>query len=102
MKHTVECFIRGNGSEWEAFCADFDISVHASSLSEAKTMIERAVISYVEDAIAEGPVMADKLLNRRAPLLTRIGWRASFMLHTLGLFGHGADVEARLNVPCPA
>jgi len=99
----VNCYARSHDDHWQAVCLDFDLMVEGSSLEEVKEAINGAVISYIEDALKEEPEDASRLLNRRAPLLTRIAWTWPFI--AAALFGRrkdGADNSVGFAVTCHA
>lgn len=69
-KHLIlKCLAKKQGNEWVVFCLDFDLAAQASTLGEAKRLLEAQIQEYVFDALAgEDSEYADQLLSRRAPL----------------------------------
>ena len=84
VKPYFTCYIEGANDDWQAHCADFDISVNGRSLDETKLRLETAVRSYVGDALSEPEPARSRLLNRRSPLWTRITWRLRVAISALG------------------
>ena len=70
----IVCFAHGRPGEWEAFCADFDISVQGRDFHEVQCALEAAIRDYVEAACQESAEDRDRLLSRRAPLWRRLWW----------------------------
>ena len=69
VQRILHCFAKGDETNgWEAICVDLDIAVEASTFDEAKACLNRAIGTYIEDAMAEGPEEAARLLSRRAPV----------------------------------
>lgn len=102
-QRNLMCFARGRGDDWEAICIDLDIAVQGVSFDEVKDTLNEAVLTYVEDAIKEGPEVAKKLLNRRAPLYVRIRHSMSYFFHFLFRRRNGGnDLRAGFEIPCHA
>lgn len=74
MLSELICFVHGRGSQWEAICTDYDISVEGASPGEALQTLTKAVQSYIADAMVEDATNRERLLNRRSP------WRVELML----------------------
>lgn len=68
----VKCYARGFPGRWEAICVDFDIAVQGRSFEDVKRLLEGAVKTYIEDACAEEPRVARRLLGRKSPLSLRL------------------------------
>lgn len=99
----VWCFARGRPGDWEAICLDFDIAVQGNSFDDVLGRLESAVNSYVEDALAEPPDVARKLLTRRAPLSVRVRLVGSYLLHVVRSWRRrDGDCQAGFDLPCPA
>lgn len=94
------CFAHGQGDKWEAICLDLDLAVQGRSYEEVYEGLNRAVGTYVEDALKEGPEAARRLLRRKAPWHVRAGYIVSFILSTL----LSRDTEQRhgYTMPCAA
>ena len=102
MEKKLQCFAFGRDNAFEAYCIDLDIAVTGSSFSEVYELLNRAVATYVEDALNEEPAVTRQLLNRRAPWHVRVGMRLRFIAYMmLGRWNHGRE-EASFDVPCPA
>ena len=93
----VRCYAEQRGTQWQAFCLDFNLAAQADSFDEAKKKLEAQIDEYVYDALAgEDRAHASVLLRRKAPLTLRAryqayrwGWRLR------GLFpGGGGDGTA--------
>jgi len=102
VRRTFRCYARGHYGSWEAICTDLDIAVQGRSLPEVKRTLERAVLTYVEDAKAESPAVARRLLSRRAPLPVRARLRLSVLLNRFRSYFDGDAQSAKFKVPCPA
>lgn len=76
----LRCYARGHGGQWEAICLDLDIAISGRSLHEVRTLLNEAVRTYFEDVSKEAPDQRRRLLNRRAPLLTRLSIQAEFAI----------------------
>ena len=94
------CFAHGQGNEWEAICLDLDLAVQGRSYEEVYEGLSKAISTYVEDALKEGPEVGRQLLRRKAPWHVRAGYIASFVLSAL----LSRDTEQRhgYTVPCAA
>jgi GAF domain-containing protein len=73
-KWAVLCFAHGKPGEWEAFCADFDISVQGGTFHEVQRELEAAVTDYVQAALEESEADRARLLSRRAPFWRTLWW----------------------------
>lgn len=99
---SFRCIIRGRGTEWEGLCLDLNIAIHAASQKEVEEGLRYAVTSYVEDALKESEEDCRRLLNRRAPLLTRAKLSLSLALHNLRS-GRGKEPsQASFDLACHA
>jgi len=99
----VNCYARRYDDRWQAVCLDFDLMVEGSSFEEVKEAINAAVISYIEDALEEEREDARRLLNRRAPLFTRIAWTWPFIMSALfGRRKDGNDSSIGFAITCHA
>ncbi len=98
---TLLCFAHGTSQGWEAICVDFDIAVQGDSFQETQTLLSDAIALYVECALREDDETRRKLLNRRAPFLTRV--TLTLKLLSFNIF-HGRQREAQASFPllCPA
>ena len=68
---------------WEAFCLDFDLAVQGRSFEDAKSHLQHAIKTYVEDALKEEESQRARLLNRRAPLPIRLFWGWRFFMSAI-------------------
>ena len=96
----ILCFARGVDGEWEAICPDLDIAVQGSSFDEVKSLLSESIKTYVEDAMAEGPEVARRLLSRRAPLWLRL--QLAFALLGHAVRREGQSYRAGFDLPCHA
>jgi hypothetical protein len=71
----VQCFAQSDGELWEGFCIDFDLAVQGGSFEEVQESLHKAILMYVNSAIAEDS-WDDRvrLFTRRAPLAVRLKW----------------------------
>ena len=101
MKPYFTCYVEGGGDQWQAACVDFDLSVSARSRGEVEALLERAVRTYVRDALSEAEPARTQLLQRSAPWTTRVRWRLRVAMATIGVKRGQPSVEARYALPCP-
>lgn len=97
----LQCYAHGHEGAWEAICVDLDIAVQGSSLDEVRALLDVAIQSYCEDAIAEDRETAVRLLNRRAPFSVRFRLALDYLAHTLRKNGDD-ELKAGFDVACPA
>jgi hypothetical protein len=64
----LRCLAMERKSYWVAMCIDLDLTVQASTQSEAQQLLSEQISSYVGDALGQDLAHADYLLRRRAPL----------------------------------
>ena len=105
MKSSLLCVAHPSDvGGWEAFCLDFDLAVQGHTFDEAKDCLQKAIASYVEDAMKEDIAHRDRLLNRRAPFFVRVAWGWRFFLSTVRdrRDHNNKDVAVGFPVACPA
>jgi hypothetical protein len=103
MGRLLLCVAHGNDEGWEAICLDLDIAVQGYSLDEVKWHLQSAVRTYIQDALAESEPTRQRLLNRRAPFLTRLNFVLRVAMHALFRpRDGGGSMEASFEVPCHA
>lgn len=103
VKDRVWCHARGRSGEWEAICLDFDLAVQGRSFDEVLRLLEDAVNSYIQDALAESPETARRLLARKAPLWVRLRLVFSYLTHVIRSWrNRDGDHQAGFDLPCPA
>lgn len=100
MTKSVWCYAHGQPGSWEAICVDLDIAVQGSSFDEVKGLLDNAVRTYVQDAVAESPEVSKQLLNRRAPLWVRLKFAWAYLVHITRR--NDGEMQAGFDVPCPA
>jgi hypothetical protein len=100
MRKRLLCYAEGHGEAWEAFCLDLDLAVQGRSFEEVYHSLCAAIRDYVEAALKEDRATAERLLNRKAPLLDRL----RFYRHYLGsiLRSHKDEETHGFTIPCPA
>lgn len=94
----VRCFAERRGTQWQAFCLDFNLAAQADSFDEAKKKLEAQIDEYVHDALAgEDRAHAGTLLVRRkAPFSIRARYQAYRWAWRLrGLFPGDGDGGTR-------
>lgn len=97
----LQCYAHGIDNRWQAICVDLDIAVQGGSQEEVKRLLEEAIDSYVMDALAEEPVVAQRLLNRHAPLAVRVRLAIGYLLHTIRR-RDGDEFQAGFDIACHA
>ncbi len=94
------CFAQGTEGDWEAACPDLDIVVQGRSYDEVYDLLNTAIHDYVEGALQEDRVTRERLLNRKAPLLIRLGYVLGFLR---AAWNSGDDrLRHGFTVPCAA
>lgn len=73
------CFAYLRNGAWEAICLDLDITVHAETLEDARSLLNGAVGSYIVAARSERPAVAATLVRRKAPLVVRLRCLARYL-----------------------
>lgn len=101
MTRTVSCFAHGRDGAWEAICLDYDLAVAGRSFEEVKSLLDHAVVTYVEDARREDPRSRNLLLNRRAPFHVRLRHIATFLVAALGRRSPERETRVGFSLPCP-
>ena len=103
MANRVQCFAHGVPGDWEAVCVDLDIAVQGSSFEEVRDLLDEAVHTYVQDALAEDSKRARALLNRRAPIGLRLRLAASYLAHLIfSRRDSDREYQAGFDLPCHA
>jgi hypothetical protein len=97
-KWAVVCFAHGKPGEWEAFCADYDISVQGRSFHDVQRELEAAVTDYVQAALQEDESNRRQLLSRRAPFW-RILWWSFRVLATTWRYRDGGGHDTAASFP---
>jgi hypothetical protein len=91
MQKGLRCFAEKSDSGWQAICVDLDIAVQGDSFEEVKELLDSDIAMYLE-SVAELPEDdRHRLLNRRAPLLTRMGHAMSHFRYFVLRSGHIQD-----------
>lgn len=63
----VRCLLENKDGQWLAFSLEFGLAAQADTLADAKTSLERMIVSYLYDAlIGEDREHAAVLVRRRA------------------------------------
>lgn len=101
---TFSCFAHGRDASWEAICIDLDIAVTGRSFSEVKRLLSTAIKSYVEDARAESPEEAKRLLSRSAPWYVHARLQAEVWWCKLRsrFDGRNGEKASGFDIPCLA
>ena len=104
MPRVIQCVASGHGTEWEAFCLDYDLAVQGQSFEEVRSSLAKAIDMYLGSALAEPEPIRSRLLARRAPFLVRLMWAwrvfwSTLAIHATRRGSYPATVEF---VACPA
>jgi hypothetical protein len=91
------CVARRQGDRWEAICLDLDIAVEGRSFDEVRNLLEEAVSTYIEDALAEAEPARSQLLARRVPFFVRFLWALRFF--KIALSGRNPDGDSPVWLP---
>lgn len=98
----LRCYARGTAGKWEAMCIDLDIAVEAGTRAEVEKLLEEAVLSYIQDAVAENPRQIERLLSRRAPFWVRWSIMLSAFRHLTRTRSNNKTLHASFDLACPA
>lgn len=102
----VQCAAQGTNDSWEAFCIDFDLAVQGSSFEEVRDSLNKAIVMYIEAAVAEkNREDRVRLLTRRAPFWVRMKWAmrgVRAMLKNRKPGDPHQEVAMGFQVECPA
>ena len=96
------CFAEGKEGDWEAICLDLDIAVQGSSYEEVSQLLNAAIATYFEDAMAEDEATRKRLINRKAPFTVRLATVAKFLFAALGVRAGEQRMRHSYTVPCAA
>lgn len=98
---TLLCYAHGREGSWEAICVDYDVAVQGSSFEEVREILNEAIATYIEDALAESPSDRNRLLGRHAPIYVKFSLAIKFLLYVLFRNSDG-DQQANFSISCPA
>ena len=103
-RRSFYCYAFGRPGDVEAICVDLDIAVQGSSMAEVRRDLDAAIYSFIEDAMAESPEVAEELLSRRAPWYVRA--KLALMMHWFKIKsffdGKHGDDATHFEIPCHA
>jgi hypothetical protein len=102
MRRRLLCVARGCDGDWEAICLDLDVAVQGESLDDVRSLLNQAICTYFEDARKEDDETRIRLVNRRVPFLTRLGYVLQLARHTLACSRDGDGLQASFEIPCHA
>lgn len=77
---SLRCLALQRKGYWVAMCIDLDLSVQASTVTQARKLLKAQIASYVADAVGEDEQHVAYLLHRKAP------WRFIAMYYAVKLF----------------
>ncbi len=100
MRKRLLCYAEGHGEAWEAFCLDLDLAVQGRSFEEVYRSLSAAIRDYVEAALKEDRATAERLLNRKAPLLERLRFYRRYVGSILR--SHKDEETHGFTIPSPA
>lgn len=98
------CYMYGHPGAWEAICVDLDIAVNGASSEEVKSLMESAIATYIEDAKAESPEVAEQLLNRTSPWHVRARLLFGLLWYRIWSWfdGRSDNRTSGFDIHCPA
>ncbi len=101
---TLHCYLFGHDGAWQAICVDLDIAVQGTSRMEVQEQLKDMIGVYIEEALKEEPVIAQRLLSRRAPALVRARLFANLIWYRIksALNGSNGDSASDFTIPCHA
>jgi hypothetical protein len=102
MAELLRCYVEHRGDDWEAVCLDYDIAVQGHSLSEIQEKLARALGSYVDYANSLPAAERNRLLNRRVPFWTSVGFAARVLWTVVAGGRGGTGQRGAFNMPCAA
>ena len=91
MSKAVVCVASGRGTDWEAFCLDFDLAVQGRSFEEVRSSLGRAIDMYLDSVLKEPEPLRSRLLARKAPFLVRLSWAWRVFWSTLSIHATRRD-----------
>ena len=98
----MQCYLirHGGKSEWEAICTHYDLATRGRSFEDAYNSLCCAVHEYLEYVDSLPQAEQQKLLKRRAPFSTRLGFVLSTALTALR--DHSERWKNVYTFPCAA
>jgi hypothetical protein len=68
IRKKIRCYAEQEGDQWVAYCIDFSLAAQGSTFDEARDLLHKQIVSYVNEALTIDRDHMHELLNRRAPL----------------------------------
>jgi hypothetical protein len=102
MRRMLRCYAERSHGKWQAFCVDFDLAVQGDSFQEVYAALNVAVTDYVARVHELPEPDRTRLLNRRAPILSRIAFLAGLVRTALRSHGGDDDEKHGYTLPCAA
>lgn len=104
MPQALVCVASGRGSQWEAFCLDFDLAVQGRSFEEVRQLLTGAIEMYIDAAVKEPEPFRSRLLGRKAPFWVRLMWAWRVFWSTLSIRAtrRGNNPATVEFIACPA
>ena len=98
----LRCYAERKYGKWQAFCVDFDLAVQGDSFPEVYDALKVAVDDYVVRVHELPDPDRTRLLNRRAPISSRLAFLAGFICTALRSRGGDDDERHGYTLPCAA
>lgn len=76
----IQGYVYGSGDHWEAICLNLDIAAQGESLEETKNLLFEMIAEYISLAEEMPAPERERMLNRSAPFLTRLGYHLGYFL----------------------
>jgi predicted RNase H-like HicB family nuclease len=102
MTRLLRCHAEQSGDGWEATCLDLDIAVQGDSFEEVYSALQEAIALYLETVadLPEGD--RRRLLNRPAPLPSRLRFLGYAIRNVLSESLKGRTASADFTLPMAA
>lgn len=102
MSRLLRCYAERSHGKWQAFCVDFDLAVQGDSFEEVYAALNVAIRDYVERVHELPEPDRARLLNRRAPITSRLAFLAGLICTALRSRGGEDDERHGYTLPYAA
>jgi predicted RNase H-like HicB family nuclease len=102
MTRLLRCHAEQSGDGWEATCLDLDIAVQGDSFEEVYAALQEAIALYLETVADLPQEDRRRLLNRPAPLPSRLRFLGYAIRNVLSDSLTGRTASADFTLPMAA
>ena len=101
QKRVFRCYAKHTGGLWVACCIDLTLAAQAETLTEAKRKLHAQMVDYIREAYTIDRAHTAALMNRKAPLVSRLEYYVACLFGHLGKVKNGiySHFEERILVP---